>query len=142
MANAWGKTIASLIKNAMDTTLGDLASQIVYTQQTSATYDPATGVVTAATAALTFNGVLSKFDNKEADTKFTTTHTLANVVNATDAKVICSSSDLTVMPQTDDTLTSQSLLNGVPSGAITTWKVVRVLGVPGTGVWNVHIREI
>lgn len=124
--NQFAGLVSGLVQTAIQIT-GDLASAIVYSSQSDSVYTPSTGAVSNTPTVITLNGVVTKFSNNEIDDK---------IVIATDAKLIVAALDLSVdgtpiEPRENDTLTA----NG------RSWKVCRVWGVPGQGMWKIQIRE-
>lgn len=124
--------IASLVQTAfgiIQSVDPDIVTPIVYTPGSSSVYDPDTGLVTNSTSPITLTSVISKFGENEID---------AEVVVATDGRLLISGLSLgSITPNHTDTLVSTDI-----NGAATTWKVVRVLGVPTNGLWKIHIRRV
>lgn len=114
--------------------LGDLASDIVYQPIGTPLYDPITGVSTSSASSISgISAPIFRFGPSEMDQL---------VVVATDARVIIAALDLPgIIPTENDTITSTQANPG-GSPVVKTWKVIRSMGVPGSALHKLHIREI
>ena len=120
--SGFGALTQTLVKQAIGI-LGDLTVSVVYSSNAEPTYDTTTGETTTTTTTYAFNAVFAKFGFDQVDSK---------VVVRTDAKLVVAYLDLPIEPRENDTV----VVNGQ------TWKVIRSLGVPGSSVLVIHIREI
>ena len=127
-----GSFITSLVQQAfkvLPTVDASLVQSSIYTQGGQATYNPTTGVVTNTSSTKTFNGVFTKFGEDEKDSQ---------VVVATDSRLLIAALDLgNIVPNHTDTVSSTDAF-----GNVTKWKVMRVMGVPTSGFWKLHVRRV
>ena len=122
--------VRDLVSDAIKT-IDDLADAIVYTSVGDlGTYDPSTDTFVGGTTVVVGSdpndplmGALARFKFEEVDD---------SIVVQTDMKAIIADKDLNgVEPKKNDTLVAKGK----------TWNVQAVKGVPGEGVWLIHIRE-
>ena len=124
--------IAPLLQTAMGILKGvdpSLVTNTVYTPGGTAVYDTTTGAVTVGATTYTFDAVYTKFGENDID---------ALVVVSTDARLLVAGLDLGGhVPDHTDTMVSTDVY-----GNVTKWKVVRVMGVPTSGFWKIHVRRV
>jgi len=96
--------IASAVSGAIAAT-GDIAETITYTEKSSSSYNPATGVLTKTDVAHSVRAIIAPFGAAGLDnnTKIEPEHTGA-------LSVLFASADLTVTPDSSDTITRGGLV--------------------------------
>jgi hypothetical protein len=116
-------TIQDAVESAFEA-LDDVPESCTYTQTTSSTYAPATGVDTPATNTQT--GVPVVFD------VYSTRDIDGERIRASDQKALIAANDIVVTPKVEDTITRAD-------GTI--WTVEEVATDPATAMWELRVRK-
>jgi hypothetical protein len=122
---------------------GDLCVAVAYNPTGTIGYNPTTGaIVNSGTQITGINGLLVRFTDDEVNqvNNSVSDRRLVGVVNPTDMKLLLAALDLGVQPNINDTLiTTDTSVQGSPQ--IKTWKVVRIMSLPGNPLYKLHCRE-
>jgi hypothetical protein len=125
--------LAQTLAQTAITIAGDLCVSVAYRPTGTIAYAPDTGTITNSAAPLAaFAGLLTRFTTDEASA--------SDVVQATDAKLIVAALDLGVTPNINDTCTTTDD-SATLAPRVVTWKVIRILSLPGNPLHKLHVRE-